>query len=180
MKYYDGSFRAVDRLCLGVRRGECFGLLGINGAGKTTTFKMLTGDIDVSYGDAHLNGFSVRRNIKAVQRRLGYCPQFDATIEEMTGRETLRMFADLRGLPEHCIDAVVEDLTDKLLLRDHIDKQVKELRLLGKFNLFTLSSLLVICLARTLKDAARLISVFSYLDEPLYVTYVRRVPINFQ
>jgi len=127
VKYYDAGFRAVDRLCLGVRRGECFGLLGINGAGKTTTFKMLTGDIDVSYGDAHLNGFSVRRNIKAVQRRLGYCPQFDATIEEMTGRETLRMFADLRGVPEHCIEAVVEDLTDKLLLRDHIEKQVKEL-----------------------------------------------------
>lgn len=134
VKYYDGGFRAVDRLCLGVRRGECFGLLGINGAGKTTTFKMLTGDIEVSYGDAHLNGFSVRRNIKAVQRRLGYCPQFDATIEEMTGRETLRMFADLRGLPEHCIDAVVEDLTDKLLLRDHIDKQVKELRSLHQYH----------------------------------------------
>jgi ATP-binding cassette, subfamily A (ABC1), member 3 len=128
VKYYDHGFRAVDHLCLGVRRGECFGLLGINGAGKTTTFKMLTGDIDVSYGDAYLDGHSIRRNIKDVQRRLGYCPQFDATIEEMTGRETLRMFANLRGVPEHSIEAVVEDLTDKLLLRDHIDKQVKELR----------------------------------------------------
>nr|QST14977.1 ABCA3 protein [Diaphanosoma celebensis] len=127
MKYYDHGFRAVDHLCLGVRRGECFGLLGINGAGKTTTFKMLTGDIDVSYGDAYLDGHSIRHNIKDVQRRLGYCPQFDATIEEMTGRETLRMFANLRGVPEHSIEAVVEDLTDKLLLRDHIDKQVKEL-----------------------------------------------------
>ena len=46
----------------------------------------------------------------------------------MTGRETLRMFANLRGVPERSIDAVVEDLTDKLLLREHIDKQVKELR----------------------------------------------------
>lgn len=118
----------MDHLCLGVRRGECFGLLGINGAGKTTTFKMLTGDIDITHGDAYLDGFSVRQNMKAVQRRLGYCPQFDATIEELTGRETLRMFASLRGVPERCIDAVVQDLTDKLLLRDHIEKQVKELR----------------------------------------------------
>ncbi|XP_016137357.1 ATP-binding cassette sub-family A member 2-like [Sinocyclocheilus grahami] len=39
-----GRILAVDRLCLGVRPGECFGLLGVNGAGKTTTFKMLTGD----------------------------------------------------------------------------------------------------------------------------------------
>lgn len=36
---------------------QCFGLLGINGAGKTTTFKMLTGDIPVSGGDAFLNGY---------------------------------------------------------------------------------------------------------------------------
>lgn len=36
---------------------QCFGLLGINGAGKTTTFKMLTGDIPVSSGEAFLNGY---------------------------------------------------------------------------------------------------------------------------
>ena len=66
VKNYDNGFRAVDHLCLGVRRGECFGLLGVNGAGKTTTFKMLTGDIDITDGDAYLDGFSIRRNLKAV------------------------------------------------------------------------------------------------------------------
>ena len=59
---------------------------------------------------------------------MGYCPQFDATIDEMTGRETLRMFANLRGIPERSVETVVEDLTDKLLLREHIEKKVKELR----------------------------------------------------
>ena len=63
-----------------------------------------------------------------MQRRLGYCPQFDAIIEEMTGRETLKMFANLRGIPRRSIGTVIEDLTDKLLLRDHIDKQVKQMR----------------------------------------------------
>ena len=42
-KYTKNSKPAVDRLTFGVRKGECFGLLGVNGAGKTTTFKMLTG-----------------------------------------------------------------------------------------------------------------------------------------
>ena len=51
-----GRHLAVDRLCLGVPQGECFGLLGVNGAGKTTTFKMLTGDFPPTGGDAHLNG----------------------------------------------------------------------------------------------------------------------------
>lgn len=43
-KWFTGEPRpAVDRLCVGVKAGECFGLLGLNGAGKTTVFKMLTG-----------------------------------------------------------------------------------------------------------------------------------------
>lgn len=35
---------------------QCFGLLGVNGAGKTTTFKMLTGDINVTSGEASVAG----------------------------------------------------------------------------------------------------------------------------
>ncbi len=61
---------AVDRLCVGVRRGECFGLLGVNGAGKTSTFKMLTGDTDVTFGDAHLDGYRCQADVltDAVQK----------------------------------------------------------------------------------------------------------------
>lgn len=36
---------------------QCFGLLGVNGAGKTSTFKMLTGDISVSSGEAYVDGY---------------------------------------------------------------------------------------------------------------------------
>jgi ATP-binding cassette, subfamily A (ABC1), member 3 len=58
--------KAVDRLSFGVRRGECFGLLGINGAGKTTTFQMLTGDVLPSSGDAFINGLSMRTSMHKV------------------------------------------------------------------------------------------------------------------
>lgn len=60
------SLLAVDRLSLAVGKGECFGLLGFNGAGKTTTFKMLTGDESVTSGDAFIDGYSIRRDIKKV------------------------------------------------------------------------------------------------------------------
>ncbi|GAA6089614.1 phospholipid-transporting ATPase ABCA1 isoform X1, partial [Tachysurus ichikawai] len=55
-KVYSGKkIPAVDRITVGVPAAECFGLLGINGAGKTTTFKMLTGDIQPSGGEAFLS-----------------------------------------------------------------------------------------------------------------------------
>ena len=64
-KYY-ADFLAVDRLSVGIEKGECFGLLGVNGAGKTSTFKMLTGDVPMSSGDATLCGYSIIRDIKKV------------------------------------------------------------------------------------------------------------------
>ncbi|KAG8443533.1 hypothetical protein GDO86_012077 [Hymenochirus boettgeri] len=116
---------AVDRMSLTVGRGECFGLLGFNGAGKTTTFRMLTGDESVSYGDAYIDGHSILRDIKKVQQRIGYCPQFDPLLEHMTGRETLHMYARLRGVPEGYISSCVENMLRGLLLEAHANKLVR-------------------------------------------------------
>ncbi|TMS02487.1 ATP-binding cassette sub-family A member 1, partial [Larimichthys crocea] len=91
--YSRKSTPAVDRLCVGVPAAECFGLLGINGAGKTTTFKMLTGDIPVSSGEAFVNGYSIRTEMRDVHQNMGYCPQFDAIDELLTGKEHLEFYA---------------------------------------------------------------------------------------
>ncbi|XP_012587144.1 PREDICTED: ATP-binding cassette sub-family A member 3 [Condylura cristata] len=116
---------AVDRLSLAVRKGECFGLLGFNGAGKTTTFKMLTGEEAVTSGDAFIGGHSVRSDIGKVRQRMGYCPQFDALLDHMTGRETLVMYARLRGVPERHLDACVENALRGLLLEPQAGKLVR-------------------------------------------------------
>jgi ATP-binding cassette subfamily A (ABC1) protein 2 len=103
---------AVNRLCLDIFKGECFGLLGVNGAGKSTTFKMLTGDIDISSGDAIINQFSVRTDKIKAQQHIGYCPQFDALFDELTAREHLKFYARLRGvkLETEAIEAALKRL----------------------------------------------------------------------
>ncbi|XP_063839916.1 phospholipid-transporting ATPase ABCA3-like isoform X2 [Scylla paramamosain] len=124
-KTYPGGLTAVDHINLGVPLGECFGLLGINGAGKTTTFKMLTGDLQVSEGDAYVNRYSIKADIKKVRQDIGYCPQFDALLDHLTGRETLRMFARLRGVPERLIDSTIKSLAEELLITQHLDNLFK-------------------------------------------------------
>uniref|UniRef100_A0A4W5MWW6 ATP binding cassette subfamily A member 3 n=1 Tax=Hucho hucho TaxID=62062 RepID=A0A4W5MWW6_9TELE len=121
-EFSDALILAVDRLSLAVGKGECFGLLGFNGAGKTTTFKMLTGDETVTSGDAYIDGYSILRDVKKVQQRIGYCPQFDAVLDHMTGRETLSMYARLRGIPEKYVSGCVENVLRSLLLEPHADK----------------------------------------------------------
>uniref|UniRef100_A0A672P8F1 ATP binding cassette subfamily A member 4 n=1 Tax=Sinocyclocheilus grahami TaxID=75366 RepID=A0A672P8F1_SINGR len=110
---------AVDKICVGVPAGECFGLLGVNGAGKTTTFKMLTGDTDVTSGEASVAGYSILTNILDVHQNMGYCPQFDAIDELLTGREHLYLYARLRGIPESEISRVAEWGIQKLGLSEY-------------------------------------------------------------
>uniref|UniRef100_A0A8C6U9M4 ABC transporter domain-containing protein n=1 Tax=Neogobius melanostomus TaxID=47308 RepID=A0A8C6U9M4_9GOBI len=101
---------------------QCFGLLGINGAGKTTTFKMLTGDIPVSAGEAFLNGYSIRTEMRDVHQNLGYCPQFDAINDLLTGQEHLEFYARLRGVPENEVVMVAEWGIQKLGLVKYANK----------------------------------------------------------
>ncbi|XP_063681494.1 ATP-binding cassette sub-family A member 2-like isoform X2 [Bolinopsis microptera] len=103
---------AVKNVSFGVKKGECFGLLGINGAGKTSTFNMLTGALSVTAGDASVGGYSVVTNLHKVQQLLGYCPQFDALIDSLTGREMLTLFAGLHGVknPTNSADSYIKQL----------------------------------------------------------------------
>ncbi|EAS01530.2 ABC transporter family protein (macronuclear) [Tetrahymena thermophila SB210] len=98
---------AVDRVSFGIKEGDCFGLLGINGAGKTTTFKMLAGEIQPSSGSVHIMGYDLSYQINDARRYIGYCPQFDALLENLTAREHLELYAAIKGIPKDLREQLV-------------------------------------------------------------------------
>lgn len=102
------NINAVNGIDFVVKRGECFGLLGINGAGKTTTFKMLTHDTTVSKGEIYINGVSVHDETTEYKSLFGYCPQIDALNTYMTAYEILKYMAWIRGVPRRRLDREVE------------------------------------------------------------------------
>jgi ATP-binding cassette subfamily A (ABC1) protein 3 len=61
--------------------------------------------------------------MNAVQKNLGYCPQYDAIIEELTGREIITLFARIRGVPEERIEHLVDTLGTDLLFSEHMNKR---------------------------------------------------------
>ena len=127
-KVYSGHFTAVDDLCLKVFNGEVFGLLGVNGAGKTSTFKMLTGDETISKGKIFINSINAAKHLGRTRKFVGYCPQFDALIDQMTTKENLVMHARLRGMyPDH-IEEVSMALMKKLMLHQYKDRLSHALR----------------------------------------------------
>ncbi|XP_067637687.1 phospholipid-transporting ATPase ABCA3 isoform X2 [Eurosta solidaginis] len=120
-KYY-GRFLAVNHVSLCVKENECFGLLGVNGAGKTTTFKMMTGDERITYGSAYIKGMSLESEMNQIYQDIGYCPQFDALLDDLTGRETLRIFCLLRGVRRQRINRIIEDLAKSFGFTKYLDK----------------------------------------------------------
>jgi ABC-2 type transport system ATP-binding protein len=95
-KHY-GDVEALIDLTLDVHPGEVFGFLGPNGAGKTTTIRTLLDEIRPTAGTASILGMDCRRDSVAIRRRLGYVPGDLAMYPNLTGRDTLTYFANLRG-----------------------------------------------------------------------------------
>ncbi|MDD1685796.1 ATP-binding cassette domain-containing protein [Methanoregula sp.] len=114
-KYYD-ALCAVDNLTLSVNN-EIFALLGPNGSGKTTTVLMLTTLLRPTKGSATVCGHDISGDGEGVRKKLSYVPQDMAVDIKLTGRENVRFFADLYGVPQASdrVDDVlaVMDLTDR-------------------------------------------------------------------
>ena len=53
---------------------------------------------------------------------LGYCPQFDPLIEQMTVLETMHMYAGIRGIKPELINRTCLSLIELLDLAPHIEK----------------------------------------------------------
>ncbi|CAB3398546.1 unnamed protein product [Caenorhabditis bovis] len=124
VKWY-GSFNAVKGVNFHVMKKDCFGLLGVNGAGKTSTFQMLTGENSITSGDAYIDGWSVKNNWREAGANVGYCPQYDAIIKEMSGEETLYMFARIRGIPNDEIDEKVQAVIHAIGIGIYAKRQIK-------------------------------------------------------
>ena len=109
-KHY-GDVRALVDLDLDVTAGEVFGFLGPNGAGKTTMIRTLLDEIRPTAGRATILGLDTHDSSVEIRRHIGYVPGDLAMYPNLTGKDTLTYFANLRG----GVDWVyVAELADRL------------------------------------------------------------------
>lgn len=100
-KRFDRQGRpAVEDMDLEVRRGEVFGLLGPNGAGKSTTLRLLLDLLRPSQGEIEVLG----EPAGSCRHRIGAIVEEPAFYPYLTGRQNLRMAADLAGAGDADLD----------------------------------------------------------------------------
>jgi ABC-2 type transport system ATP-binding protein len=74
------------------------GLLGPNGAGKSTLIQALLGFCPISSGTASILGLDVMRDRNRIRTLIGYMPENDALIANMTAVSMVRMMGELSGM----------------------------------------------------------------------------------
>lgn len=113
-----GKLAAVDRLTMEIESGELFGFLGPNGAGKTTTINMLTGLIRPTSGAASICGYDVQTQSRQAKSITGLMPDTPQLYDTLTGRQFVRLIADLYEVPPKQSEERMEGMLDMLDLRD--------------------------------------------------------------
>jgi len=83
----------------GELQGQAIGLLGPNGAGKSTLINTLLGFHAPSRGTAQVFGLDVHRDRARIRQGIGYMPENDSFIGNMSGVRFVRYMGELAGLP---------------------------------------------------------------------------------
>jgi ABC-2 type transport system ATP-binding protein len=122
-KHY-GDLKAVDSISFEVRRGEIFAFLGPNGAGKTTTIEMLQCLRKPTSGKAEVLGLDIAesRGQREIRKRIGVLPQNFNSLEKLTVKENISLFAALYPESKH-----PDDLIRLLDLDDQADRRFDDL-----------------------------------------------------
>jgi ABC-2 type transport system ATP-binding protein len=109
-KHY-GDVHALVDLNLEIESGEIFGFLGPNGAGKTTMIRTILDEIRPTAGGASILGMDSHERSVEIRRSIGYVPGDLAMYPNLTGRDTITYFSNLRGGVDW---SYVDELADRL------------------------------------------------------------------
>jgi ABC-2 type transport system ATP-binding protein len=93
-----GNRIILDRLN-GTLSGRCIGLLGPNGSGKSTLINTLLGFYRPIAGQTRIFGKEVQSHLRELRAAIGYMPESDAFIADMSGVHFVRYMAEISGLP---------------------------------------------------------------------------------
>ncbi|HOT15294.1 MAG TPA: ATP-binding cassette domain-containing protein [Bacteroidales bacterium] len=106
---YKNSNNGIHRLSVKIESGQLIGIIGRSGTGKSTMLNILNGRIKPQQGSITINGLNFAQNTQMPDGLIGYIPQDDLLLEELTVFENLYINTQL------CFSNLTPtELTDKV------------------------------------------------------------------
>jgi len=81
---FPNSTNGIKPFTINERSGRLVGIMGGSGAGKSTLLSILIGNIKVDKGSIKINGYDLYEDKKLLDGIIGFVPQDDLLIEELT------------------------------------------------------------------------------------------------
>ncbi len=108
---YFNSKNGVRKFNLTEESGRLVGIIGGSGSGKSTLLNVLNGNLKPRKGSIRINGWDIHENKEKIEGVIGYVPQDDLLIKELTVYQNLYYNARLcfADYSEKQIADVVED-----------------------------------------------------------------------
>jgi ABC transport system ATP-binding/permease protein len=109
--------------------GNLIGIMGGSGVGKTTMINLLHGKIRPKCGNIYINGYDIHSDSEELKGLIGYVPQDDMLIEELTVYQNLYFNARLcfGDYNEEQLNQIVEKVLQDLELYEIKDLQVGDI-----------------------------------------------------
>ena len=92
---------AIDDLTLTIPTGQMTGIVGADAAGKTTLLRIIIGLLYADSGTVTTLGYDPARQKKELIAQIGYMPQKFGLYEDLTVRENLEFYADLKSVDKN-------------------------------------------------------------------------------
>jgi ABC-2 type transport system ATP-binding protein len=119
------SVQALSDFSLEIPRGTTYGLIGPNGAGKTTLMRILAALITPSSGQVWFENNEVSQKPRAIQRKVGYMPEFCGVYPDLTCAEYLEFYAGIYGIARRKRADIVGNLLELVDLSVERDQRVE-------------------------------------------------------
>lgn len=97
-KYRDGKKKVLKNITFEANSGQCIGILGTNGCGKTTLLSILAGINKADSGEFLIDGQNAFSNKNIIKEKVGYVPQGNPLMEELTALDNLKLWYCDSGL----------------------------------------------------------------------------------
>lgn len=115
-----GKKKVLKGISFTAPEGKCTGFIGANGCGKSTLFGILAGVEKADGGIVSLHGKQYKKIEKELIAAIGYIPQENALMEDLTVKDNLALYMSL------CPGKVENDYVEELCERFSVQPFEKE------------------------------------------------------
>ena len=124
-KIYGRGFCALNNVCLNIRKGDIFGLVGRNGAGKTTLMRIVAGLALADNGYVSVNGATTYEENEKERRKMGCIVEAPGLYDGLTAQQNM----EARALLVNADKSRIRDILATAGLEHARDRKVKNFSL---------------------------------------------------